>query len=108
MNDYLLYIFLPVIIGVAAMVLQYQYMHTTEAKRRAWSLAGLAILWIPLVLIVARYFCSYATTVEECFLLWTMAFVISCLAAALQISILLHCSSKRDVTGVDKMKLKDF
>lgn len=108
MNDYLLYIFLPVIIGICAMVLQFQFMHTTEPKRRAWSLAGLAILWIPLVLIVARYFCSYANTVEECFLLWTMAFVISCLVAVLQISILLHCSSKRDVTGVDKMKLKDF
>lgn len=108
MNDYLLYIFLPVIIGICAMVLQYQYMHATEAKRRAWSLAGLAILWIPLVLIVARYFCSYATTVEECFLLWTMAFGISCLAAALQAFILILCRNKRDVTGVDKMKLKDF
>ena len=108
MNDYILYIFAPVIIGAAAMALQFQFMHTTEPKRRAWSLAGLAILWIPLVLIVARYFCSYARTVEECFLLWTMAFAICCLIAAIQGAILFFCRSKRDISALDKMKLKDI
>ena len=108
MNDYILYIFAPVIIGAAAMALQFQYMHTTEPKRRAWSLAGLAILWIPAVLIVARYLCSYAQTVEECFLLWTMAFAICCLTAAIQGAILFFCRSKRDISALDKMKLKDI
>ncbi len=108
MNEYILYIFLPVIIGICSMVLQMKYMHTTEHKQRAWSLAGLAVLWIPVVLILARYLCSNASTVEECFQLWTMAFVLSCLTAGIQISILLLCRSKRDVSGLDKMKLKDL
>lgn len=108
MNDIILYIFLPVIIGIGIMALHMTYMHTTEARHRAWSLAGLAILWIPMVLIVARYLCSYAQTVEECFLLWTMAFGLCCLTAAIQGAILFFCSSKRDVTGLDKMKLKDL
>ena len=108
MNDYILYIFAPVIIGAAAMALQFQYMHTTERRRRAWSLGGIAVLWIPAVLIVARYLCSYARTVEECFLLWTAAFVISCIAAAIQLSIMLLTRSRRDLSGVDKMKLKDL
>ena len=108
MNDHLLYIFLPVIIGICAMVLQFQFMHTTEAKRRAWSLTGLAILWIPMVLIVARYLCSYARTVDECFLLWTTAFALCCITAAIQGTILFFCRCKQDVTGLDKMKLKDL
>lgn len=108
MNDYLLYIFAPVIIGICAMVLQFQFMHTTESKRRVWSLAGIAVLWIPAVLIVARYLCSYARTVEECFLLWTAAFGLCCLTAAIQGTILFFCRSKRDVTGLNKMKLKDL
>ena len=108
MNDHLLYIFLPVIIGICAMVLQFQFMHTTEAKRRAWSLAGLAVLWIPAVLIVARYLCSYARTVEECFTLWTIAFVICCLTAGIQGTILFFCRSKRDIKELDRMKLRDL
>lgn len=108
MNDHLLYIFLPVIIGICAMVLQFQFMHTTEAKRRAWSLAGLAVLWIPAVLIVARYLCSYARTVEECFTLWTIAFGLCCLTAGIQGTILFFCRSKRDIKELDRMKLRDL
>lgn len=108
MNNYLLYIFLPVIIGICAMVLQFQFMHTTEAKRRAWSLAGLAILWIPVVLIVARYLCSYAKSVEECFTLWTIAFCLCCLTAGIQGTILFFCRSKRDIKELDRMKLRDL
>ncbi len=108
MNDHLLYIFLPVIIGICAMVLQFQFMHTTEPKRRAWSLAGIAVLWIPAVLIVARYLCSYARTVEECFTLWTIAFGLCCLTAGIQGTILFFCRSKRDIKELDRMKLRDL
>ena len=108
MNDYILYIFAPVIIGAAAMALQFQFMHTTERRRRAWSLAGLAVLWIPAVLIVARYLCSYARTVEECFTLWTIAFGLCCLAAGIQGTILFFCRSKRDIKELDRMKLRDL
>lgn len=108
MNDYILYMFPAVIIGIGAMVLHMKYMHTTEHRQRAWSLAGLAVLWIPVVLLTAHFFCSYARTVEECFLLWTAAFGLCCICAAVQFTLLILSRNKRDVTGLDKMKLKDL
>lgn len=106
--DYLLYIFLPVILGVCIMALHMKFMHTTEAKHRTWSLVGLGLLWVPMTLIVARWCCSFARTVEECFRLWTLAFCLSCLTAAIQGTILLFCRSKRDVKELDRMKLRDL
>ena len=108
MNNVYLLIFAAVVIGVATKVLHELYLNAGDFKRKAWIMAGLAGLWIAMVLVLARYFCSYAQTVEQCFRLWTIAFGVGCIGAAFQAFILLLCRNKRDLNELDRMKLRDL
>ena len=107
MND-LFYVFVPVIIGICAMVLHMQFLHCTDRRRRAWSLAGIAVLWLLAIPVAACYCCSFAHTVEDCFRLWTIAYVLCCLCAAIQLGVLFLGGNKRNVSDLDRMKLRDI
>ena len=100
--------FLLIAVGIAAKVLHELYLNAVEFKRKAWILSGLAGLWIVTVLALARYFCSFAQTVEQCFRLWSIAFGVGCIGAAFQAFILILCRNKRQLSETDKMKLKDI
>ena len=100
--------FLLIAVGVAVKVLHELYLNAAEFKRKAWIMSGLAGLWIVTVLGLARYFCSFAQTVEECFRLWSIAFGVGCIGAGFQAFILILCRNKRQLSENDKMKLKDI
>ena len=100
--------FVLIAVGIAAKVLHELYLNSTEFKRKTWILSGLAGLWIVTVLALARYFCSFAQTVEQCFRLWSIAFGVGCIGAAFQAFILILCRNKRQLSENDKMKLKDI
>ena len=108
MNNTYLLIFAAVGIGIATKVLHELYLNASEFKRKTWIMAGIAVLWIAMVLVLARYFCSYAQTVEQCFRLWTIAFGVGCIGAAFQAFILIICRNKRDMKELDRMKLRDL
>lgn len=108
MDNRIPYIFLLVAVGIAVKVLHELFLSTTEFKRKAWIMGGLAALWAVTVLGLARYFCSFAQTVEECFRLWSIAFGVGCIGAAFQAFILILCRNKRDITELDRMKLRDL
>ena len=100
--------FLLIAVGIAAKVLHELYLTAAEFKRKAWIMSGLAALWIVTVLGLARYFCSFAQTVEECFRLWSIAFGVGCIGAGVQAFILILCRNKRDIRELDRMKLRDL
>ena len=108
MNNTYLLIFAAVGIGIATKVLHELYLNAGDFKRKTWIMSGIAGLWIAMVLVLACYFCSYAQTVEQCFLLWTIAFGVGCIGAAFQAFILILCRNKRQLSETDKMKLKDI
>ena len=108
MNNTYLLIFAGVGISIDTKVLHELYLNASEFKRKTWIMAGIAVLWIAMVLVLARYFCSYAQTVEQCFQLWTIAFGVGCIGAAFQAFILILCRNKRQLSETDKMKLKDI
>ena len=95
--------FLLIAAGIAAKVLHELYLNAAEFKRKAWIMSGLATLWAVTVLGLARYFCSFAQTVEECFRLWSIAF-----GVGFQAFILIRCRNKRDIRELDRMKLRDL
>lgn len=101
-------VFLLIAVAIAAKVLHELYLSATEFKRKTWILSGLAALWAVTVLALARYFCSFAQTVEQCFRLWSIAFGVGCIGAAFQTFILILCRNKRQLSENDKMKLKDI
>ena len=96
------------LIAIAAKVLHELYLSATEFKRKTWIMTGLAALWAVTVLALARYFCSFAQTVEQCFRLWSIAFGVGCIGAAFQAFILILCRNKRDINELDRMKLRDL
>ena len=100
--------FLLIAVGIAAKVLHELYLNAAEFKRKAWIMSGLAGLWIVTVLGLARYFCSFAQTVEQCFRLWSIAFGVGCIGAGFQAFILILCRNKRDINELDRMKLRDL
>ena len=100
--------FVLIAVGIAAKVLHELYLNAAEFKRKAWIMSGLAGLWAVTVLGLARYFCSFAQTVEQCFRLWSIAFGVGCIGAAFQAFILILCRNKRQLSETDKMKLKDI
>ena len=101
-------VFLLIAVAIAAKVLHELYLSATEFKRKTWILSGLAALWAVTVLALARYFCSFAQTVEQCFRLWSIAFGVGCIGAAFQTFILILCRNKRDIKELDRMKLRDL
>ena len=101
-------VFLLIAVAIAAKVLHELYLSATEFKRKTWILSGLAALWAVTVLALARYFCSFAQTVEQCFRLWSIAFGVGCIGAAFQTFILILCRNKRQLSENEKMKLKDI
>ena len=101
-------VFLLIAVAIAAKVLHELYLSATEFKRKTWILSGLAALWAVTVLALARYFCSVAQTVEQCFRLWSIAFGVGCIGAAFQAFILILCRNKRQLSETDRMKLKDI
>ena len=96
------------LIAIAAKVLHELYLSATEFKWKTWIMTGLAALWAVTVLALARYFCSFAQTVEQCFRLWSIAFGVGCIGAAFQAFILILCRNKRDINELDRMKLRDL
>ena len=108
MNNVYLLSFAAVAIGIGTKVLHELYLNAGDFKRKTWIMSGIAGLWIAMVLVLACYFCSYAQTVEQCFLLWTIAFGVGCIGAAFQAFILILCRNKRQLSETDKMKLKDI
>ena len=101
-------VFLLIAVGIAVKVLHELYLSAAEFKRKTWILSGLAALWIVTVLGLARYFCSFAQNVEQCFRLWSIAFGVGCIGAAFQAFILILCRNKRDIKELDRMKLRDL
>ena len=101
-------VFLLIALAIAVKVLHELYLNAAEFKRKAWIMSGLAALWAVTVLALARYFCSFAQTVEQCFRLWTIAFGVGCIGAAFQAFILILCRNKRDINELDRMKLRDL
>ncbi len=101
-------VFLLIAVAIAAKVLHELYLSAAEFKRKAWIMSGLAALWAVTVLALARYFCSFAQTVEQCFRLWSIAFGVGCIGAAFQAFILILCRNKRDINELDRMKLRDL
>lgn len=101
-------VFLLIAVGIAAKVLHELYLSAADFKRKTWILSGLAGLWAVTVLALARYFCSFAQTVEQCFRLWSIAFGVGCIGAGFQAFILIICRNKRDIKELDRMKLRDL
>ena len=101
-------VFLLIAVAIAAKVLHELYLRAAEFNRKTWILSGLAALWAVTVLALARYFCSFAQTVEQCIRLWTIAFGVGCIGAAFQAFILILCRNKRDINELDRMKLRDL
>ena len=101
-------VFLLIALAIAVKVLHELYLNAAEFKRKAWIMSGLAALWAVTVLALARYFCSFTQTVEQCFRLWTIAFGVGCIGAAFQAFILILCRNKRDINELDRMKLRDL
>ena len=101
-------VFLLIAVAIAAKVLHELYLSATEFKRKTWILSGLAALWAVTVLALARYFCSFAQTVEQCFRLWSIAFGMGCIGAGFHAFILILCRNKRDIKELDRMKLRDL
>ena len=100
--------FLLIAVGIAAKVLHELYLNAAEFQRKAWIMSGLAGLWAVTVLALARYFYSFAQTVEQCFRLWSIAFGMGCIGAGFQAFILILCRNKRDIKELDRMKLRDL
>ena len=101
-------VFLLIAVAIAVKVLHELYLSATEFKRKTWIMTGLTALWAVTVLALARYFCSFAQTVEQCFRLWSIAFGVGCIGAAFQAFILILCRNKRDINELDRMKLRDL
>ena len=108
MDNRIATVFLLIAVTIAAKVLHELYLSAADFKRKTWILSGLAALWIVTVLALARYFCSFAQTVEQCFRLWSIAFGVGCIGAAFQAFILIICRNKRDIKELDRMKLRDL
>lgn len=102
------YYLIPAVLALTVKVLHHLFLDASGFRKKAWIIGGISALWAAIVLWLAHFFCSYARTMEECFLLWTLAFVIGCLFAAIQAWLLLLCRPKRQMTDTDKIKLKDF
>ena len=101
-------VFLLIALAIAVKVLHELYLNAAEFKRKAWIMSGLAALWAVTVLALARYFCSFAQTVEQCFRLWSIAFGVGSIGAAFQAFILILCRNKRDIKELDRMQLRDL
>ena len=108
MDNRIATVFLLIAVAIAAKVLHELYLNAADFKRKTWILSGLAGLWAVTVLALARYFCSFAQTVEQCFRLWSIAFGVGCIGAAFQAFILIICRNKRDIKELDRMKLRDL
>ena len=102
------YYLLPVALAIATKVLHHLYLNAAGFMRKACIMAGLTIFWMGIVYWLAHYFCSFAQTMEQCFLLWSAAFGVGCIFAVMQVFILLLCRNKRDVSELDRMKLRDM
>ena len=108
MDNRIATVFLLIAVAIAAKVLHELYLNAADFKRKTWILSSLAGLWAVTVLALARYFCSFAQTVEQCFRLWSIAFGVGCIGAAFQAFILIICRNKRDIKELDRMKLRDL
>ena len=108
MDNRIATVFLLIAVAIAAKVLHELYLSAADFKRKTWILSGLAGLWVVTVLALARYFCSFAQTVEQCFRLWSIAFGVGCIGAGFQAFILIICRNKRDIKELDRMKLRDL
>ena len=84
------------------------YLHQEHAKTKIFICLGLAAVWIAAVITMAYHFCSFATTIRECFTGWCIAFFLGCILAGFEILCMMIGNPKRKLTENDKMKLKDI
>ena len=96
------------VIGVLATVLNVLYLRTENPRQRMGIIAGLFLLWIVGVIDIAHFFYAYASTLEQGFVVWSLAFGAGCIAIAFEAFGLLVGNPKRQLTENDKMKLKDI
>ena len=88
--------------------LNIMYLHSEHGKTKVFICLGLAAVWIAAVITMAFHFCSFTTTVRECFIGWSMAFGVGCLGAAIEIICMTLGNPKRKLTEQNKMKLRDI
>ena len=97
-----------VIIGIIVTALNILYLRTESFHHKVWIITGLFLLWIVSVVDIAHYFYSYVSSVEQGFMVWSLAFGIGCTAIAVEAFGLLVGNPKHKLTESDKMKLKDI
>ncbi len=96
------------VIGILVTMLNILYLRTEHPRQKMWIIAGLFLLWVVGVIDIAHFFYAYVTTVEEGFVVWSLAFGVGCIAIAFEAFGLLVGNPKRKLTEDDKMKLKDI
>ncbi len=90
------------------LLLRHLLLETARPAKKALLAAGMFVLYILMVLFLAVFFCTFALTMDQCFLAWTLAFMAGNVLVLFQAGMIWICRPKRRLSEEAKMKLKDI
>lgn len=94
---------------IVAWCLEFKLIHSTNSKVRTLCGGGLAVLFVPMILVVYRLFCQGAETVQECFDRGFAAILVMSIDFLVSAAMIVYMVRKdRNISEEERMKLKDL